>query len=99
MRGKQQKDLKNRKKFFINEDNQIVLKSIILNENLPENIKLQAQLELQNLKKNSLLTRIKNRCIFSNRSRAIYKDFKMSRIYLKSLGNNNLLPGIIKASW
>lgn len=44
-------------------------------------------------------TTIKNFCVFSGRSRSIYKKFKVSRIIFKQLGEKGLFFGLQKHSW
>jgi len=47
----------------------------------------------------SYLCRIKNYCIVTGRSRSVYRQFKVSRIYLRYLGSEGLFFGLKKASW
>lgn len=75
------------------------LKSIFYNTSLPEEVRREAQIKLDNLPKNSSAVRVRNRCIYTGRGRAVYQDFKMSRITFRELGSNGLIPGIKKASW
>src|SRR5580698_9143948 len=58
-----------------------------------------AQLKLADLPRNSSKTRIHHRCEFSGRSKGYYRKLKLSRIALRDLGNNGLVPGMTKASW
>ena len=44
-------------------------------------------------------SRIKNYCIISGRSRGVYRDFKISRIQLRSVGSQGYIFGLKKASW
>ena len=48
--------------------------------------------------KNSFKTGIKNYCVITTRSRGVYKDFKLSRLSIKSLGVKGLLFGLKKIS-
>jgi len=57
------------------------------------------QKDLQNLPRNSLPIRIKNRCWKTGRSRGVYRDFGLSRHVIRELANKSYLPGIVKASW
>jgi ribosomal protein S14 len=43
--------------------------------------------------------RIKNTCVVTGRSRAVYKNFRISRIQLRLLGSNGLFFGLKKHSW
>nr|YP_009667504.1 ribosomal protein S14 [Trentepohlia odorata]QCW57807.1 ribosomal protein S14 [Trentepohlia odorata] len=54
---------------------------------------------LANLPRNSSATRLHNRCNLSGRPRGYYGDFGLSRIKLRELVHQGLLPGVTKASW
>ena len=47
---------------------------------------------------NSFKTGIKNYCVLTTRSRGVYRDFKLSRMSIKSLGVKGLLFGLKKLS-
>lgn len=55
--------------------------------------------KLAEMPRNSSATRIRNRCELTGRSRGYYRKFHVSRIALRELGNQGLIPGITKASW
>ena len=44
-------------------------------------------------------TRKVNRCHVCGRSRAVYRDFKLCRVCLRSYALKGELPGVTKASW
>jgi len=50
---------------------------------LPSSLRLTAYKQLISLPKDSSNTRIRNRCLFTNRPRAIYKKFGMSRLMFR----------------
>jgi len=58
-----------------------------------------ATLKLAELPRNSSATRIRNRCEVTGRPRAYYRKLKMSRISLRDLGSQGLIPGLVKSSW
>jgi ribosomal protein S14 len=58
--------------------------------------KAQDKLELLNPK---TITKIKNRCIETDRSRAVYRSFKVARSRLHYLAGFGLLPGVRRSSW
>lgn len=93
------KDIKLRKLFKKNELKRLYLKSLTQNQQLSNNVRFKAQLALSNLSKNSSKFRIKNRCSITGRPKAIFKQFKMSRITLKDLALNGSVPGLKKISW
>ena len=46
-----------------------------------------------------MLTRIRNRCDLTGRPRGYYRKLRVSRIALRDLGSQGLIPGMIKSSW
>ena len=76
-----------------------LLKDIARNKELPVEERFAAQLKLAALPRNSAETRIRNRCQVTGRPRGYYRKMKMSRIALRELGSQGLLPGLVKSSW
>jgi len=58
-----------------------------------------AQMKLAKLPRNSHPNRVRNRCELTGRPRAVYRKFRLSRIMLRELGSQGLIPGLIKSSW
>ena len=58
-----------------------------------------ARLKLAELPRNANPTRIRNRCEITGRPRAYYRKLKMSRIALRELGSQGVIPGLAKSSW
>jgi small subunit ribosomal protein S14 len=54
---------------------------------------------LQKLPKNSSPVRLKNRCMFTGRSRGYYRKFGVSRLVLREMALRGELPGVKKSSW
>jgi small subunit ribosomal protein S14 len=75
------------------------LKAIANDQSLPLEERFEARLKLAELPRNSSKTRIRNRCEVTGRPRAYYRKLKMSRISLRELGSNGLIPGLVKSSW
>lgn len=75
------------------------LKAVIMNKELPFEERFAAQLKLSEMPRNGAKVRIRNRCRFSGRSRAVYRKFGLSRIALREFGSDGLIPGLIKSSW
>jgi small subunit ribosomal protein S14 len=55
--------------------------------------------ELQQLPRNSAPVRLRNRCRLSGRSRGYFRDFGLSRHFLRELAHQGVLPGVTKSSW
>lgn len=50
-------------------------------------------------KKNSSVTRVKNRCLLTNRSKSIIKFFRLSRLSFREKARNGELLGVVRSSW
>ncbi len=61
--------------------------------------RLMARLKMAELPRNANPTRVRNRCMVTGRSRAVYRKFQLSRIMMRELGNMGLIPGLTKSSW
>ena len=75
------------------------LKAIANDKALPMEERFAARLKLAQLPRNGSPTRIRNRCEVTGRPRGFYRKMKMSRIALRELGNQGLIPGLVKSSW
>ena len=61
--------------------------------------KLEIQVAFSKLPRNSCPTRLKRRCEVSGRPRGYYRKFGISRIALRELAHQGMLPGVRKSSW
>lgn len=93
------KDKNRRNIYALYEQKKLILKSISQNFKLPKKTRNAAYLKLISLPKDSSITKIRNRCVITNRPRAVYKKFKMSRLMFRKLALQGRLIGIKKASW
>lgn len=75
------------------------LKAIVSNQELPIEERFAATLKLAELPRNSAKVRVRNRCEITGRPRAYYRKLKMSRVALRELGSQGLIPGLVKSSW
>jgi small subunit ribosomal protein S14 len=75
------------------------LKAIADDESRDETERLIARLKMAELPRNGNPTRVRNRCELTGRSRAYYRKFRLSRIMLRELANQGLIPGVVKSSW
>jgi small subunit ribosomal protein S14 len=75
------------------------LKARAKDETLPMEDRFQATLKLAELPRNSSKVRIRNRCELSGRPRGFYRKLNMSRIALRELASQGLIPGMVKSSW
>jgi small subunit ribosomal protein S14 len=75
------------------------LKEIVKNKNSTFEERIEAVHKLAEMPRNTALVRVRNRCEVTGRPRSFYRKFKMSRIALRELGSQGLIPGLIKSSW
>ena len=75
------------------------LLSKIKDPNLSYEEKQMYRLKLEKLPKNSNPNRVRNRCNLTGRPRGYYRRFGLSRISLREMASQGLIPGITKASW
>ena len=61
--------------------------------------RFEARLRLAEVPRNANPTRVRNRCEMTGRPRAYYRKLGMSRIALRELGSQGLIPGLVKSSW
>ena len=77
----------------------LALKSKIMNKQTSIDDRFQAQLKLAKLRRNGAKSRVRNRCELTGRPRAYYRDFGLSRIKLREMAHQGMIPGVTKASW
>ncbi len=75
------------------------LKEIANNQDLPMEERFKARLKLAKLPRNSAPTRLHNRCQVTGRPKAYYRKLKVSRIALRQLASDGMIPGMVKSSW
>lgn len=90
------RDIKNRLLFLIYEKDKKIIKSIALNQILPLSMRIKA---FNRLSKLPSITKIRNICILTGRTRGIITPLKISRIMFRTLADNAKLPGIRKSTW
>lgn len=61
--------------------------------------RFQARLKLAKLPRNSSKVRIHNRCELTGRPRGYYRKLRLSRVMLRELGSQGMIPGMTKSSW
>lgn len=75
------------------------LTAVIRNPRTTDAERDAAYSKLRKLPRNSSATRIRNRCSMSGRSRGYEGFFGLSRMALRDMALNGLIPGVRKASW
>ena len=75
------------------------LRAKMKDPNLSYEEKQDVMFRLQALPRNGAKVRVLNRCQISGRPKAVYRKFKVSRIVLRELAHQGMVPGMRKASW
>ncbi len=75
------------------------LKVVIASPKSTDEEKQVAVNALHKMPRDSSATRVRNRCSMSGRPRAFLRTFGLSRIALRDMALNGLIPGVRKASW
>lgn len=75
------------------------LKAIANDESRPADERFTARMKMATLPRNSNPTRVRNRCELTGRARGNYRKFGISRLMLRELASQGLIPGVTKSSW
>ncbi len=93
------KDKRRRVLFNAFESRRKVMKAFIQKLNVKKKDRTKVYLELLNFPRDSSITRIRNRCVLTNRPRAIYKKFGLSRLMFRKYVWQGKLVGVKKSNW
>ena len=94
-----QRDQQRRNLVYKHETQRIKYKSLIDNRSIPPELRYHYVNKLNQLSRSSSATRVRNRCIKTGRSRAIYRFCQLSRITMKQLAVQGVIMGLTKTSW
>ncbi len=75
------------------------LKAIADDQSRPMDERFTARLKMAKLPRNSHPTRVRNRCALTGRARGNYRKFGMSRLMMRELASQGMIPGVTKSSW
>jgi small subunit ribosomal protein S14 len=65
----------------------------------PEDERMAARMQLQQLPRNASPSRVRNRCKLTGRPRGVYSKFGLGRNKLREIAMRGEIPGMTKASW
>jgi len=94
--NRNEKRRKTVKKF---EAKRTALLAIINDFKQPEDDRMSARMQLQQLPRNASPTRVRNRCKLTGRPRGVYRKFGLGRNKLREIAMRGEIPGMTKASW
>ena len=72
---------------------------MLKNKKLSMEERLLLQSKLSDLPNASSRVRFRNRCKLTGRARGVYRKFGLSRIKIRELSPQGMLPGMVKSSW
>ncbi|MGQ0657275.1 MAG: 30S ribosomal protein S14 [Chromatiales bacterium] len=96
MKNREQKRIRLTRKYKARRDD---LRTRSKDRMLSEEERLQAQLLLQRMPRDSSPSRVRNRCRITGRTRGVYRKFGLSRSKLRKAAMRGDVPGLVKASW
>jgi ribosomal protein S14 len=90
------KDLNRRLDYKRNSYQIIILKSLIKNNKLPLTLRHYARYKLSKKYKNLSISKMNRYCVRSNNFHSVYKQFKLSRRFLKEYASFGQIIGLSK---
>ena len=75
------------------------LKQVLKDKTIEPLERYKTQIEFIKLNQNSSKTRLRKRCVLTGRSKGIVSPFNVSRIRLRELISNGMVPGVKRSSW
>ena len=93
------RDMKRRIMVAEGEDERLRLRMLKKTAMIPSLVKLKASEDLKSLPRDGSITRVRNRCILTDRPRGVITQYHMSRHKFKRLADGGLIPGLTRSSW
>jgi small subunit ribosomal protein S14 len=75
------------------------LRKMSVDQNLSLEERMEARAALGLLPRNSSKVRLKNRCLVTGRPKGYIRRLGLSRVALRNLAHQGVLPGLTKSSW
>ncbi len=75
------------------------LRKTAIDPNVSDEEREKARFKLQSLPRNGAANRFTNRCLITGRRHGVYRKFMISRIVLREMAHEGLIPGLKKSSW
>ena len=75
------------------------LKAILVDQNVSDEEKWDAQVSLQKLPRDASPVRQRRRCQITGRPHGVYRKFGLCRNKLREAAMRGDVPGLVKASW
>ena len=91
--------MKRRKMFAEQEAERNALRAMKKSDILPLAVKTKASEDLASLPYNSCITRMRDRCTLTDRSRGCVIKYRISRIKFRDFADKGLISGVTRSSW
>jgi small subunit ribosomal protein S14 len=75
------------------------IKRKILDMSLSDEVRHEARVSLNKMKRDTSPIRLRNRCALTGRARGYLRKFKMSRLVFREFALMGMIPGVTKSSW
>ena len=69
------------------------------NDILPSTVRKKAAEDLESLPRDSSITRVRNRCVLTDRGRGLVGRFRISRMMFRYYADKGLIAGMQKSTW
>lgn len=99
MKAKVLKDKIIRENFAKFETSNKIFKTILKHSGIPKCLRIYSMQQLIFKPKNRIKCKIRNRCLFSSKSKSNYRFLKITRIILRNITLSGFYPGIKKSIW
>ena len=93
------RDAKRRRQFALGEEERLRLHMLKKTAMIPSLVRMKASQDLVSLPRNSSITRVRNRCVLTDRSRGVLTQYRLCRHRFKKLADAGLLAGVNRSSW
>ena len=93
------RDMKRRQMVAQNEDERLRLRMLKKTTMLPSLVVSKATSDLQSMLRDGCVTRIRNRCVITDRPRGVVKQFRLARHKFHQIADKGLIPGMQRSSW
>lgn len=94
-----EKELRRAKKVELAFDKRAKLRKLAKDQTISEEERMDAQIKLNKMPRDTSYVRKRNRCQLTGRCRGYLRKFRVSRLCFRELANSARIPGVYKASW
>jgi len=93
------RDMKRRALYEQHEMERSNLRYLKKNDILPSAVRKKAAEDLESLPRDSSITRVRNRCVLTDRGRGLVGRFRISRMMFRYYADKGLIAGMQKSTW